>query len=155
MAQTEEIVPSVCLTASSPFTPSASECQASTLCQISLKTPHGVSEEAKRPQADGAEGQAWGAVILDDSSTGPPPTLTGVWPRLETWQPRLRCPVIFKECLVDLVDLRASCLHQGRTPADGSMLQRLVLCLRTTAAGLEGVLRIWGDGGEAEVGARA
>ena len=56
---------------------------------------------------------------------------------------------------MDLVDLRALRLHQGRTPADGSMLQRLVLCLRTTAAGLDGVLSIWGDGGEAEVGARA
>lgn len=56
---------------------------------------------------------------------------------------------------MDLVDLRALRLCQGRTPVDGSMLQWLVLCLRTTAAGLEGVLNIWGDGGEAEVGARA
>lgn len=56
---------------------------------------------------------------------------------------------------MDLVDLRASCLHQGRIPADGSMLQRLVLCLRTTVAGLDGVLSIWGDGGKAEVGTRA
>ena len=69
---------------------------ASTLCQIS-KAPHGVLEVARRPQADGAEGQAWGAIVSDVPLTGPPRTLTGVWPWLEAWQLRLRCPVVFKE----------------------------------------------------------
>lgn len=84
------------LPTSSPFTPIASERQASTLCQIS-KAPHGVLEVARRPQADGAEGQAWGAIVSDVPLTGPPRTLTGVWPWLEAWQLRQRCPVVFKE----------------------------------------------------------
>lgn len=62
------------LPTSSPFTPIASERQASTLCQIS-KAPHGMLEVARRPQADGTEGQAWGAVKRGEQSSRMCPSL--------------------------------------------------------------------------------